>query len=712
MIKIIPDREGVITQWDLNRKVLISGIDNDEAGIKVHFALPNDDHNAYVVSPVINNNIVSAAIPNILLTIPGRIYVYVYTSYTQAKAIVLVAPREKPDDYVYTETDKFTLEQWEKEVTERLEGRYDKAVQEIDERYAGLRDDAITASAAAASAQTSAAAADLSATRAEAAETNAKENAKSISEVGDQITANAKAVSDALSTVENAKSDTLAAKSAAEAANEKAASSANAAKESQTAAETAESNAAEAAKAALQAATSATEAKDNAITAKDDAENAKGIAETAKDDAIAAKNAAEQAKTAAETAAENVPIIDDTLAAGNRTWSSLNIVEKLCPPLTGSGNPVVVSDCIKGYPMKITASWEPTQAGSGDPSPENIRAISGRNDVTVTGCGENLLNITPFNKTVSNGVTFEYLVDCGMRIFGTATANTDSPTFAVPMLPPGNYYGSNFPADVIASIVVVSRGNRLWLNTKGRFVVEPGDTTKYWYILIKAGTAVDVTLYPYIISGTTAPSVDKIPYIAQTRNLVLPETIYGGTVNVETGEGMKTWNMIVLDGTENWMSWGVNFRTDGLTGFYCADITDYSPEDNRQALNSHYIYNSEAYGGKKAGFDFADSGSSSKYLIITVQNSQLGDTSSTAMAVSSWKSYLAAQYAAGTPVQVAYMLAEPVPFTATGGSLLYQLDGINTVISDADTLTVNGRADPIKVIESQRQAIISLGGNI
>lgn len=77
-----------------------------------------------------------------------------------------------------------------------------------------------------------------------------------------------------------------------------------------------------------------------------------------------------------------------------------------------------------------------------------------------------------------------------------------------------------------------------------------------------------------------------------------------------------------------------------------------------------------------------------------------------------WKSYLAAQYAAGTPVQIAYKLAEPVPFTATGGSLLYQLDGINTVISDADTLTANGRADPIKVMESQRQAIISLGGNI
>lgn len=681
MIKIIPDREGVLTQWDLNRKVLISGIDNlDKAGIEVHFASPNDDHNAYVVSPVINNNIVSATIPNILLTIPGRIYVYVYTSYTQDKAIVAVAPREKPDDYVYTETEKFALEQWEKEVTEKLEGRYDKAVQEIDERYAGLRDDAITASAAAASAQTSAAAADLSATRAEAAETNAKENAKAISEVGDQVTANAKAVSDALIIVENAKSDALAAKSAAEAANEKAASSANAAKESQT----------------------ATEAKDNAITAKDDAENAKDIAETAKDDAIAAKNAAEQAKTAAENAAENVPIIDDTLAAGNRTWSSLNIVEKLCPPLTGSGNPVVVSDCIKGYPMKITASWEPTQAGSGDPSPENIRAISGRNDVTVTGCGENLLNITPFNKTVENGVTFEYLVDGGIHIFGTATANTDSPIFAVPMLPPGNYYGSMAPDGVSASIVVIRRGKRYWLNSKKRFAIESGDTTEYWYMLIPAGSAVDITLYPYITPGTTAPSVDKMPYKAQTRNLVLPETVYGGSVD-QDGNGVKEWALLTLDGTEYWSDNGqIESKKEQQWAIY--NFLDSAGVYNGPAVCSHFQTTNDATGIiSKLTARMRIAGSSVVAHVRSDGNFGTRDA---------LKSYLAAQYAAGTPVQIAYKLAEPIPFTATGGSPLYQLDGTNTVISDADTLTVNGRADPIKVIESQRQAIISLGGNI
>jgi hypothetical protein len=692
MIKIIPDREGVITQWDLNRKVLISGIDNDEAGIKVHFASPNDDHNAYVVSPVINNNIVSATIPNILLTIPGRIYVYVYTSYTQDKAIVAVAPREKPDDYVYTETEKFALEQWEKEATERLEGRYDKAVQEIDERYAGLRDDAITAASAAASAQTSAAAADLSATRAEAAETNAKENAKAISEVGDQVTANAKAVSDALITVETAKSDALAAKSAAEAANEKAASSANAAKESQTAAETAESNAAEAAKAAQQAETSATEAKDNAITAKDDAENAKDIAETAKDDAIAAKNAAEQAKTAAETAAENVPIIDDTLAAGNRTWSSLNIVEKLCPPLTGSGNPVVVSDCIKGYPMKITASWEPTQAGSGDPSPENIRAISGRESIAFDRCGANLLDVP---KT--------------LQITGVLTISKK--------LPPGPYKlswgeatkGGKKPIAFVCSTrkTAPTAINFTSANSDVSFTLSESIETIYIYSngYDFSGSA-GITSVVCDLMLSADKSATYAPYSGTTRNLTLPETIYGGSVDAATGEGMMTWSLITLDGTEDgWYKYG-GADTDAKTSCFTIGISDKAYGFGSSICNLFCNTNDDSSytSDRMKAYNYTDHPNlPNVYMNFGVDRT---------VTVDDWKSYLAAQYAAGKPVQVAYKLADPVPITAAGGSPLYQLDGINTVISDADTLTVNGRADPIKVMESQRQAIISLGGNI
>lgn len=81
--------------------------------------------------------------------------------------------------------------------------------------------------------------------------------------------------------------------------------------------------------------------------------------------------------------------IDDT-TVGLDAWSSKHIVDMLCPPLEETGNPVQCYP-VTCYPLGVTASWEPVQEGSGEPSPENIRPISGRDSVKVERCGENLL---------------------------------------------------------------------------------------------------------------------------------------------------------------------------------------------------------------------------------------------------------------------------------------------------------------------------------
>lgn len=67
---------------------------------------------------------------------------------------------------------------------------------------------------------------------------------------------------------------------------------------------------------------------------------------------------------------------------------------------------------------------------------ENICPIKGRDSVTVERCGENLLNINPFNKFTKNGITYEYAPNGGIHISGTATTNVDSQTFPVWHLPP------------------------------------------------------------------------------------------------------------------------------------------------------------------------------------------------------------------------------------------------------------------------------------
>lgn len=71
-----------------------------------------------------------------------------------------------------------------------------------------------------------------------------------------------------------------------------------------------------------------------------------------------------------------------------------------------------------------------------------------------------------------------------------------------------------------------------------------------------------------------------------------------------------------------------------------------------------------------------------------------------------------AAYAAGTTppngAQVAYKLDKPKPFTAAGGAAIPALSGTNTVLTDADIVTVTSRADPIQTIAKLSNRIAAL----
>lgn len=340
-------------------------------------------------------------------------------------------------------------------------------------------------------------------------------------------------------------------------------------------------------------------------------------------------------------------------------------------------------------------AWEPY---------ENIRPIKGRDSVRVERCGENLLNIKPFNKDTYKGITYEYVPDGGIHVSGTALTSVDSPTFPVWLLPPGKYFGLELGSGISASIVVQRNGKNLWLNAKGAFEILAGDVTKYWYAIVSAGATVDKTVYPYIVPGTTAPTT-YTPYIGQTNTLTLPETVYGGEVDAVNGDGQDTWKPVILNGTESWFSWGINAHNPAVTGFYTYDITDYDAI-NVKGICSHLAPSGlDVWGGRLAGIGFATTGES-RYFMYCVPTSLLPDISA-GHEVASLKAYIAAQNAAGTPVQIAYKLATPTPFTATGAQPIPALAGANTILTDADSATVTGRADPIKRITDLEEAVAS-----
>lgn len=294
-------------------------------------------------------------------------------------------------------------------------------------------------------------------------------------------------------------------------------------------------------------------------------------------------------------------------------------------------------------------AWEPY---------ENIRPIKGRDSVRVERCGENLLDGArfPIIKTANN--------------IKTASKIT---------LPAGTY-----------TVCVLSVANGIY--ARGADVESTYDSNKHTFALARQ-TA--ITLDSYWTKGR--PEKDEniwlvegnewrpyTPYIGSTNTLTLPETVYGGEVDAVTGDGNNITKVITLDGNE----------------------LKFSPGTTYYNLPFH-----SAPGVVKNGvvgcshFDRRLFGANENYEFCFLTKSYIDNLFANA---DDLNAYLAAQNDAGTPVQIAYKLAEPVPFTATGAQPIPALAGANTILTDADSATVTGRADPIKRITDLEAAVASI----
>lgn len=139
---------------------------------------------------------------------------------------------------------------------------------------------------------------------------------------------------------------------------------------------------------------------------------------------------------------EGAAIIDDSKILTSTTWSSQKIVDTLCPPFTASGS-VVQCTPVANYPLGVQVEITPTQEGDGDPSPENVRPITGLDSVQVTQCGKNFM---PYSKPspstyTKNGITLTWNDDGSIHVSGTAVRQVDSNVmnFDGFYLPPGAY---------------------------------------------------------------------------------------------------------------------------------------------------------------------------------------------------------------------------------------------------------------------------------
>lgn len=359
---------------------------------------------------------------------------------------------------------------------------------------------------------------------------------------------------------------------------------------------------------------------------------------------------------------------------------------------------------VAGYPLGVVANWEPTQAGSGEPSPENIRPISGRDAVSVERCGENLLDIAFTNQMVGNATAAE---DGGwITINGTASGGNLFLRIGF-VLRPGRYTAKLFGGTSIDgdNMLIWIYGGTIKNTLTSKKItatlsVNETTTVNVYLHLNKTVTFSSEQFAVALVPGSTPPVV-YTPYRGDTLDLQLPRTVYGGNVDAVTGDGTKTWAIANLtDKPLLYVNSHANSANAYVSAFWLWE--DIGGKNNQHSAKTN-IFSVVDWNGalpyKKPTIWVANT---SFGIVFPKADFGLTDESTDAEILAAATKYI---QSLPVPLMIAYELATPTPFTATGNGPLLPIPGeTNTIMTDADSVSVTGRADPIRIIQQLQAA--------
>ena len=365
---------------------------------------------------------------------------------------------------------------------------------------------------------------------------------------------------------------------------------------------------------------------------------------------------------------------------------------------TASGNPVTFETVQEGGAKSALVTFAPKQSGTGDPSPSNIRPISGWDGLVLTRTGKNLIDTNNYILTINSG--------------GSPTYTTIK---QIELLP-GTYTFSCYQDNDISG----SDRNVLRATVSGTNIYETGGTVANYHnskgihyvtFTITDKTTVGLQLWTSNLGtnctysqfmlevGNQATIYEE--YQGSTHTATFDTPIPGGSYDFVSGEGQVIYGIYVFDGSEAFSAQSGNRVFTNVI----ADIL--IPETTTEVVVScsHFL-----------GVSIDDSSGTGKVwknqgnYAITFRDSTYGVDATT------FKNFLTAQYNANTPIVLAYKLATPTPITLTPADVNL-LKGSNTVWTDGDTVQVkyselpNGNLgaviDYIKKLEARVKALES-----
>lgn len=235
----------------------------------------------------------------------------------------------------------------------------------------------------------------------------------------------------------------------------------------------------------------------------------------------------------ASTVMEDVPVIEERL-------------EALDPPtrvVKDFAGVQALTDALDRNAVDVKIKITPKQAGSGTPSPDNIRAITGFTEAKVTRTGKNLLNNQASTSTVQ-GIKYTVNSDKSITIANTATAQSVLTLSANDnSLPAGTYIYSKGSTNANVYCNINAKKNNAFVRNIISFyaVSEQSFTLDYngydsidILIYVPSGKAPNTTIYPMIRSATIADATYEA-YTGTVFTISLGDTRYLAELDVTTG---------------------------------------------------------------------------------------------------------------------------------------------------------------------------------
>lgn len=406
----------------------------------------------------------------------------------------------------------------------------------------------------------------------------------------------------------------------------------------------------------------------------------------------------------------NIVVIDNNNNIADSGKSLSDIYDAAMISKTASGAIVTITDGADGVPLKsMTVQIEPVQAGSGDPSPSNVRAISGWTAGTIYRTGKNLVDALHDDVISASGYT-NYTYSQGVC---TVTGNTLF-GIVVPVRSGVEYTFSLFKGDSTNNINLRVReysakptslndvsyigmpiNNGFSATQRCSVSYTPSELTNWvWFGFFRNGvpTGGSLTISEFQIEAGNS-FTEYTPFVSRsTYEITFPSeagTVYGGELTVnEDGTGTLTASYAkhtftgqeTLSGT---VSGGINFNT----AYWGTSLTmkpgTYYTDDKVKVSELPKVNVSTGLGMLI--------GANNHYMYIYHADQISGVTD-----IDTFRTWL-------TGLEVTYPLNVPVIYQLTAPQVNTLL-GLNNIWADTGDIAVEYHADPTIFVDEKTRA--------